>query len=42
MDEAGLRPKQRIKKLRLYAQIVKAWAEVGSFGKGEKLRTQAG
>jgi hypothetical protein len=40
MDEAGLQSKQRIKKLRPCAQIVKVQTEVSIFGKGEKLRTQ--
>jgi hypothetical protein len=36
MDEAGLRSKQRIKKLRLCTQIMKVWAEVDSFDKRRK------
>jgi hypothetical protein len=37
MDEADLRPKQHIKKLRLCVQVAKVRAEVGRFGKGEGL-----
>jgi hypothetical protein len=36
MDEAGLRPKQRIKKIHPCVQIIKVCAEVDSFGKRRK------
>jgi hypothetical protein len=37
MDEAELRSKEHVMKLRLYVQVTKVRTEVDTFGKGERL-----